>query len=130
MISAAALLFAGGLAYFIWRFNPVFKLPELNRQQSPTAITTLPTGDGPLLNEETEARLYINTPSDKGSGKRNILKAEGGVLVISPDSKDENPANDFKIIEKTFQGEDGKELSFEDNRTGISGNGDFTKKTT
>jgi len=49
-------------------------LPELNRQQSPTAITTLPTGDGPLLNEETEARLYINTPSDKGSGKEIFLK--------------------------------------------------------
>ena len=27
-IGTACVLFAGALAYFIWRFNPEFKLPE------------------------------------------------------------------------------------------------------
>src|SRR5581483_2628271 len=42
-IGTAALLFVVALAYIIWRFNPVFKLPKLpGKKLAPGAVTTDP----------------------------------------------------------------------------------------
>jgi DNA segregation ATPase FtsK/SpoIIIE, S-DNA-T family len=95
-IGTAILLFVTGLAYIIWRFNPVFKLPETSR--------AIPAGNGetetkiknPAVEKE-EAKLFINTPGD--AEKRNILKSEGGVMVVSP-ANDEDENIDFQIIER------------------------------
>ncbi len=39
-IGTACVLFAGALAYFIWRFNPEFKLPDLSKKEKcPGALT-------------------------------------------------------------------------------------------
>jgi len=71
-IGTACVLFAGALAYFIWRFNPEFKLPEKGlNDQFP----------GPVAGEEPEftdpsagARLFVEESVAKG--KKNTL-AEG-----------------------------------------------------
>ncbi len=56
-IGTACVLFAGALAYFIWRFNPEFKLPEMADKNKAAAI--------PEPEEEQEiagALLFIEEP--------------------------------------------------------------------
>src|SRR5687767_4116435 len=96
-IGTAALLFVAGLAYIIWRFNPVFSLPQkAAKQHEQQAYDDNDGGsDTDELVKGEEAKLYIQTPAEE---KRNILKSEGGVMVVSPASTDEHI--DFRIIEK------------------------------
>jgi S-DNA-T family DNA segregation ATPase FtsK/SpoIIIE len=94
-IGTAALLLVTGLAYVIWRFNPVFKVPKLpERKVAPGNEST-----DVLLNEDsTEARLYVQEAT--GNGKTgNILKKGSGIIVIPP-KNEENAGIDFKVIEK------------------------------
>jgi S-DNA-T family DNA segregation ATPase FtsK/SpoIIIE len=91
-IGTTALLAVGGLAYFIWRFNPVFKMPKLpvkEKTEAPVAVEE--KADGPVLVIETE-------PVNK-KGK-NKLKENGGAVVLQPKEPEEEPAIDFKVIEK------------------------------
>jgi len=81
-VGTAALLLVGGLAYIIWRFNPVFKVPKLPaRKTAPT-----PDGDVPAETEDAQEddgpKLFIERPA--GRDKGNILKREGGIVVIPP----------------------------------------------
>jgi S-DNA-T family DNA segregation ATPase FtsK/SpoIIIE len=96
-IGTAALLLVAGLAYIIWRFNPVFSLPERRVKQQEDATIAEANGaastNARLQAEET--KLYIHSPSDE---KRNILKSEGGVMVVSPALDDEQI--DFRVIER------------------------------
>ncbi|MFI5155954.1 MAG: DNA translocase FtsK 4TM domain-containing protein [Chitinophagales bacterium] len=92
-IGTAALLFVGGMAYFIWRFNPVFKVPALpeRRKQMPVEAERTAEEDGP--------RLFIE--KNAGNGKGNLMKSEGGVIVIPPKTEPEkNEALNFTVFEK------------------------------
>ena len=94
-IGTLAVLAVTILAYIIWRFNPVFKLPPkksygtskevegvLGEEIIPAAGTTEVTGD-----------------IDKAENKRNTLNGDGGMLNIPLQV---NPAlnHDLQIIEK------------------------------
>lgn len=86
----AVLLAVTGLAYFIWRFNPVFSLPAKK-------VATIPV--------EAAAENAITTPPDGTETvtvqpERNYLKSEGGVVVIPPAADNKNVLTDFKVIEK------------------------------
>jgi len=89
-VGTAAVLFVAGLAYFIWRFNPVFKVPKLPVKEKagvPEPGAKLP---------EPGAKLFI----DEGfsNTKPNILKEEGGVVAIAPAVKE--PEIEFTITER------------------------------
>jgi S-DNA-T family DNA segregation ATPase FtsK/SpoIIIE len=100
-LGTAALLFVAGLAFFIWRFNPVFKVPK---------VPALPLKDKgkPVaadLNKETGdqaasgARLFVEEGFSHMPG--NILKEEGGVVVISPKAEPaKDPALDLRMVER------------------------------
>jgi S-DNA-T family DNA segregation ATPase FtsK/SpoIIIE len=91
-IGTAALIFVGGLAFFIWRFNPVFRVPSLPKKE----IQPLSSSRSP---EEAGAKLFID--DSLGNGKGNLLKGEGGVVVIPPKPDPERREElGFKVIEK------------------------------
>ncbi len=98
-VGTAALLLVTGLAYIIWRFNPVFKVPKLPERKTMLATTD----DGTLEdisadNDDDAAKLFVEeAPGIKG----NTLKKGNGVVVIPPkNDNNSNPVTDFKIVEK------------------------------
>jgi S-DNA-T family DNA segregation ATPase FtsK/SpoIIIE len=99
-IGAAAVLFLGGLAYFIWRFNPVFKIPRI-----PERKKKLLTNEDLLHNEGP--KLFIEKNAENGKG--NLLKSEGGVVVIPPKSAPAlDPEHELTLFEKEIHEEDPK----------------------
>ena len=117
-IGTAALLLVAGLAYFIWRFNPVFKMPALPVRERKPAIEE--------ASEEEEDEEHLPVPPVKGgarlfvdegfsSMKGNVLKEEGGIVAIAPE-EEEAPA--FELIERandgpSDNGREGEEPPFE-----------------
>src|SRR5450755_785628 len=73
-IGTACVLFAGALAYFIWRFNPEFKLPEMSAKNKDAGF--FPEQD---TDKEPGAILFIEEPVVK---KKNILKNEEDIPFI------------------------------------------------
>jgi S-DNA-T family DNA segregation ATPase FtsK/SpoIIIE len=90
-IGTGALLFVGALAYFIWRFNPVFKVPAMPVREKQSKGLSIPP-------KEEGAKLFV--AESMGNNKGNMLKNEGGVVVISPTPDPENGASDIALIEK------------------------------
>ncbi len=99
--------------YFIWRFNPTFKLPE--RKPRPPRVESserLPVA--PLVTSEPEMDSEDNTllyqEYDGGGDKEEIdeaprsnkLKSEGPVELVINDvvEDEENPLNNFSVNEK------------------------------
>ncbi|HUQ66456.1 MAG TPA: DNA translocase FtsK 4TM domain-containing protein [Flavitalea sp.] len=78
----AALLIVAGLAYFIWRFNPVMKMPARKRAEMKEIISQ----DQPMIEEPVE------------EPKKNRLKKNGAILV-PPKEVEESPL-DMSIIMK------------------------------
>jgi S-DNA-T family DNA segregation ATPase FtsK/SpoIIIE len=94
-IGTGALLFVAGLAYIIWRFNPVFRVPALPKKIS-DADETFDLND-------SGAKLYVDNSFDGLKG--NSLKTEGTVVVIPPKQlAEQNNNTDLKLVEK--EGED------------------------
>jgi S-DNA-T family DNA segregation ATPase FtsK/SpoIIIE len=101
-IGTAALLLVVGLAYFIWRFNPVFKVPTLPvRERKPAGVEEAEEEDE---EEEVEskpvkggARLFV----DEGfsSMKGNVLKEESGIVAIAPEEPEEE-GPELTLVEK------------------------------
>jgi S-DNA-T family DNA segregation ATPase FtsK/SpoIIIE len=100
-VGTTVLLLAGGLAYIIWRFNPVFRLPS----KKPQVVTE---HDAMLtVDEEFLEREIVETPK-----KRNKLKEGNGISVIPPKTiTTHDPMMDFKVVEK-------EELTTESNNAG------------
>jgi len=92
-LGTAALLLVVGVAFFIWRFNPVFKVPKLpERKNLQTGEEADETGTG------QEAALFIEAPA--GNGKGNSLK-KAGALVIPPKEIYTGPELELKLTEKS-----------------------------
>lgn len=96
-IGTAAVLLVVGLAYFIWRFNPVFNVPKLPKKETTTANT-----ESAIESEEAAPAIEpiggdenntVETPA-----KGNKLKGKKGVVVIPPSKNTDSIP--FDIIEK------------------------------
>jgi S-DNA-T family DNA segregation ATPase FtsK/SpoIIIE len=83
----ALLLITAGLAYFIWRFNPVFRVPA--RKKAPKEKQML---DQPLVEEIKE------------EPKKNRLKKSNGTMTEVP-KQEEEPELNLTLIEKDIQEE-------------------------
>jgi DNA segregation ATPase FtsK/SpoIIIE, S-DNA-T family len=103
-LGTAAVLFVAGLAYFIWRFNPVFKVPKLPAKekaavQEPVEMETSAFGDasaGKAEKGKKGAKLFIDEKFSQD--KPNILKEEGGIVAIAPMEKE--PEIEFTVTER------------------------------
>lgn len=99
-IGTAALLVVGGLAYFIWRFNPAFKVPSMPERKKQPLIPV-------EQNLEKGARLFVEEPV-AANGKNNLLKNDGGVVVIPPKAdKEDEGMMELKLVEKDIAEENG-----------------------
>jgi DNA segregation ATPase FtsK/SpoIIIE, S-DNA-T family len=110
-VGTAALLFIAFLAYIIWQFNPVFKLPKklqpVNGEQKSIE---------PIEPEFTIAGKTINDIY-AGTNKGNSLKETGlqdgqAKLFIVSNQDEQNTGNDLKIVEKDYDEE--KRKTFEE----------------
>jgi S-DNA-T family DNA segregation ATPase FtsK/SpoIIIE len=93
-LGTAALLFVAGLAYFIWRFNPVFKVPKIPVKEKSGAAA--PVESEPAGKGAPGAKLFIDERFSQD--KPNILKEEGGIVAIAP--VEQEPEIEFTITER------------------------------
>jgi len=104
-IGTAALLLVTGLAWIIWRFNPVFKVPKLPaRDKSPVPVPE-PEAIEPEAQPEPKtkgkkgAKLFVDESFNQIKGQGNVLKEDGGVVAIAPHPDLEQPI-EFTITER------------------------------
>jgi S-DNA-T family DNA segregation ATPase FtsK/SpoIIIE len=76
-IGTACVLFAGALAYFIWRFNPEFKLPEKSVKERAAGSTT----EKPKEDHEESAGALLFIEESVVKNRKNKLK-EGQDLPL------------------------------------------------
>jgi DNA segregation ATPase FtsK/SpoIIIE, S-DNA-T family len=85
-IGTACVLFVGALAYFIWRFNPEFKLPEKTIKNKAAAAATEMQEDNQEKSEG--ALLFIEEPLEKP--KKNKLKeSQNPPLILTEKAESE-----------------------------------------
>jgi S-DNA-T family DNA segregation ATPase FtsK/SpoIIIE len=120
-LGTAAVLFVAGLAFFIWRFNPVFKVPK---------VPSLPLKDKQPLTaaegatQQEGARLFVEEGFGNMNMKGNILREEGGVVVISPrEEMPKDPLTELHLVEKLpfDPDEEPEEFGEEDHHNGNNG---------
>jgi S-DNA-T family DNA segregation ATPase FtsK/SpoIIIE len=93
-VGTAALLFVALLSYIIWRFNPVFSVPDI-KKYLPAKKESVVAKDG----EDVE--VPVMTPVS-GKKKRNSLKDVPAVIADEPDEDDEEEAGPMLLVEKSF----------------------------
>jgi S-DNA-T family DNA segregation ATPase FtsK/SpoIIIE len=99
-LGTAILLLLSGVAYLIWRLNPVFSVPKMRVQEEQPPADINSTSDYEHEAVDQEVKLFIKEPAANGTERRNVLKSEGGIVVIPPAKEELNPVNDFRIIER------------------------------
>ena len=92
-IGTAALLSVIGLAYIIWRFNPVFKVPKLPERKNLIAEND---AGSQMEAANEDAKLFIEKSSSIGKG--NTLKKGSGIVTIPQESFDNYPP--LELVEK------------------------------
>lgn len=94
-IGTAALLLVGGLAYIIWRFNPVFKVPALPAKKTGMEEAVLP------VNEEEQE------PAPKPKKANKLKKGEQLAPLLEPKLEiDEALLEDMQLVEKAMPEEE------------------------
>src|SRR4029078_9206188 len=102
-IGTAALLFIAFLAYVIWQFNPVFKLPK---KLQPVGGERIEPGQPEFaITGKTINDIYTET------SKGNSLKGEAKLFIV-PNTDEQNAGNDLKIVEKDY--DEGNKKTFEE----------------
>ncbi len=97
-IGTACVLFAGSLAYFIWRFNPEFKLPESTQKNKNADF--IPEQEP---EKESGAALFIEEPFSKD--KKNRLKNEDDFPLIIAKEESFTDANSVFMREESTKKE-------------------------
>jgi len=113
-IGTAALLFVAFLAYVIWQFNPVFKLPA-KRPKSLSEEESIQLKKEPGIIGKTINDTYAGNDRDEktrlSDGQGNYLKGNGEIILVP--SKENYEPHSLKVIEKDEQEEERREV-FED----------------
>jgi S-DNA-T family DNA segregation ATPase FtsK/SpoIIIE len=102
-IGTAALLLVAGLAYFIWRFNPVFKMPSRPVKETAPLPELVPE---PVVEEKPAkkgkkgagAKLFVDEEFSQGKG--NVLKEESGIVALAPPPVVAEPEIEFTVTER------------------------------
>lgn len=96
-IGTAAVLLVSGLAYFIWRFNPVFTVPSIKKIRS----TIAPSEDAGGQPATTIATTENDFAAPAENNRPNKLKNDKGIIVIPPRQNGHTDAGtDLRIVEK------------------------------
>jgi len=107
-IGAASIIVVAGLAYIIWRFNPIFKMPAGKSSKN------LTTGQYEADNISTFNSVETARP------KTNVLKENNGLTVILPKNDSVEDFLNLTVIEKDLP-EDQRQIVSGTNK--LKGNG-------
>jgi len=107
-IGTAALLFVAFLAYIIWQFNPVFKLPKKLQRGA--------EGEKDIVQADPEFATIGKTVNDAyaETNKGNSLKGDARLpdgqakLYIVSNTNEQNATADLNIVEKDYDDETNK----------------------
>ncbi len=99
-LGTTILLMVAAFAYFIWRVNPVFKLPQRKPKLNPEMVPVveeIPEIEPEVVDAVNDGpKLFI----DK-KGKKNTLKAEGNAAMIQPVAEEEEEGSyELTLVEK------------------------------
>ncbi|MBS1667428.1 MAG: DNA translocase FtsK 4TM domain-containing protein [Bacteroidetes bacterium] len=86
-----AVILVAGLAFIIWRFNPVFKVPEIKRKEN--KLLEEPEAD----DFSDGAKLFVD---ESFQNKGNSIKNGNGSINIPTNGFDEIGSKEFELIEK------------------------------
>ena len=93
-LGTAILLIVAGFAYFIWRFNPAFNIPE--RKKTVPAVSAVPEEE--IIVEEGIAGENEDSSILSARSRSNKLKNGNGKLILNPDPEPDRSG--FELIEK------------------------------
>ena len=95
-IGTAATLLVVGLAYFIWRFNPVFKVPQIKRKEN-----TEEDIDNDKEEEDNDgAKLFVDESFNTSAKENSLKNGNGKIMDIAHPDFDEPGMTELKLIEK------------------------------
>lgn len=105
-VGTAALLLVGGLAYVIWRFNPVFKAPSLAKPKTEEAIKEM----APVvaINEGTDLQEVNNIAGNK------LKDGMGAIKKMPKTQKTDEPELEIQLVEKEGPAIEEQELTREE----------------
>ena len=90
-VGTIGILVVAVLAYVIWRFNPVFKLPAKKE--------AVLTNENNTVEENISEKVEWGATDEPTPVKTNSLKGNVGVLIISPE-ENPPPNHNLNIVEK------------------------------
>jgi S-DNA-T family DNA segregation ATPase FtsK/SpoIIIE len=101
-IGTAALLLVAGLAYFIWRFNPVFKMPSRPvKEAAPAPVVEVEPPVKPEKGKGKKAGAKLFVDEEFSQGKGNVLKQESGIVALAPPPVEPSePEIEFTVTER------------------------------
>lgn len=98
-VGTGALLFFVALSYFIWQFNPAFKIPQrIKKEMTPAMEGTGPADDSTSLTGKTVHDSFNEHAAELAKG--NYLKNDGELIILSPVNNENSTQPEFKVIEK------------------------------
>ncbi|MEN9599584.1 MAG: hypothetical protein RL596_1903 [Bacteroidota bacterium] len=109
-MGTGALLALAAFSYFIWRFNPTFKIPEFNFAKPantkdedviPEEETLNPYHVGAVSATDNEEVVEEEMPTSN-----NKLKGDSKLALLEEEEADINPLNQFDMMEKEEEGEE------------------------
>lgn len=110
------LLVFSVFAYFIWRFNPTFRLPEKKARPVPnTAAEALAAATNTVGEEQPAVAVAAEAAT---AAIPNKLKKEGKNVVVIPPAQEQapdDPMNQFEVVEKDVPAEPVEQLALEIN---------------
>lgn len=116
-VGTGAFIFLAAFAYFIWRFNPVFRVPawKLRSPKSATQdmIPLTEDDEQPVFKEwsadadtETEETDREELPEEPLSNNRMKQDGKGVVVIMPQENPVPNPMNAFDMVEKEAETEE------------------------
>jgi S-DNA-T family DNA segregation ATPase FtsK/SpoIIIE len=102
-VGTFALIAVGGLAFVIWRFNPIFKVPKKPKLLLKKAVEEALAKDAVIPGKEAAGE---EEPVTKKTGKANKLKKGEGMLVAPPLQEEDPSLEDLQLIEKESEEDD------------------------
>jgi S-DNA-T family DNA segregation ATPase FtsK/SpoIIIE len=108
-IGTAALLLVAFLAYIIWQFNPVFRLPKKSQAVAGDDKDTDSADAEFAVTGKTINDIYAET--NRGNSLKGEVEGQAKLFIVSSDVQ-QNTSNDFKIVEKDY--DDDNKKAFEE----------------
>ena len=103
------MLLVAFLAYIIWQFNPVFKLPKKSQAVAGDENLADSADAEFAVAGKTINDIYAET--NKGNSLKADAEGQAKLFIVSNDVQ-QNSSNDFKIVEKDY--EDDNKKAFEE----------------